>query len=97
MRERCSLKNGLLGDTSQGYVMADEKHGADRQPGPKKKGQLQDGQRADHLTKGAGGAPAADSELLKPDNKKSDNELKREQPDLRQHSQGHGAKQRDAG
>jgi hypothetical protein len=76
--------------------MADEKHGANRQDGPKKKGQLQDGQGTDHPTAGLGGTPAG-SELLKPDNNKSDNELKREQPDLRQHSQGHGAKQRDAG
>jgi len=61
--------------------MTDEKRGSDRLHGPTKKGQRQGGQGADHP----------------PDDKKSDNELKREQPDLRQHSQGHGAKLRDAG
>ena len=76
--------------------MTDEKHGADGQYGPTKKGQRQAGQGADQPNTGRGGTSAR-GELLKLDNKKSDNELKREQPDLRQHSQGHGAKQRDAG
>ena len=75
--------------------MTDEKHGAESQHGPTKKGQRLDGHGADHPNTGPGGDSSG--ELLKPDNKKSDKELKREQPDLRQHSQGHGAKQRDAG
>ena len=74
--------------------MAHEKHGAHHQLGPMKKGQHSQG--ADHPNTGPKGE-AAGGELPKPDNKKSDKELKREQPDLRQHSQGHSAKLRDAG
>ena len=76
--------------------MTEEKQGADGQHGPTKKGQRQARQGVDQPNTGPG-VTSAGGELLKPDNKKSDNELKREQPDLRQHSQGHGAKQRDAG
>jgi hypothetical protein len=76
--------------------MSKEPHGADSKYGPLKIGQRQEGLRADHPNTGPKGEPTG-GDILKPDNKKSAKELKREQPDLQQHSQGHGAKQRDAG
>jgi hypothetical protein len=76
--------------------MGNEPHDMDKKHGPEKIGQRQEGPRADHPNTGPKGEPTS-GDILKPDNKKSDKELKRDQPDLKQHSQGHGAKQRDAG